>query len=111
MKIEELYDIKDPHVIVLMGIAYDNKEELLKDMNEWAKEVGFFTNENTNFTDFDVVETGLERTDIVITVKNGFVNHLKRIEYRPMGWVWLVDYINNYIEEHDDYTEEEEDDE
>ena len=36
MKIEELYDIKDP-VIVLMGISYDNKEELLKDMNDWAK--------------------------------------------------------------------------
>ena len=110
MKIEELYDIKDP-VIVLMGIAYDNKEELLKDMNEWAKEVGFFTNSDTKFTDFDVVETGLERTDILIKVENGFVNPLKRIEYRPMGWVWLVDYINNYIEEHDDYTEEEEDDE
>ena len=27
-----------------------------------------------------------------------------------MGWVWLEDYINNYIEEHDDCTEEEEDD-
>ena len=110
MKIEELYDIKDP-VIVLMGISYDNKEELLKDMNDWAKEVGFFTNADTNFTDFDVVETGLERTDIVITVKNGFIKPLKRIEYRPMGWVWLEDYINNYIEEHDDYTEENDDDE
>ena len=100
MKIEELYDIKDP-VIVLMGISYDNKEDLLKAMNEWAKDVGFFTNADTNFTDFDVVETGLERTDIVITVKNGFM----------MGWVWLEDYINNYIEEHDDYTEENDDDE
>lgn len=109
MKIEELYNIKDPHVIVLMGISYDNKEELLKDMNEWAKEVGFFTNENTKFTDFDVVETGLERTDIVIKVENGFVNHLKRIEFRPMGWVWLVDYINNYIEEEDDCIEEDDD--
>ena len=108
MKIEELYNIKDPHVIVLMGIAYDNKEELLKNMNEWAKEVEFFTNENTNFTDFDVVETGLERTDIVIKVENGFIKPLKRIEYCPMGWVWLEDYINNYIEEHD-YTEEEDD--
>lgn len=109
MKIEELYNIKDT-VIVLMGISYDSKEELLKDMNEWAKEVGFFTNKNTEFTDFDVVETGLERTDIVITVKNGFIKPLKRIEYRPMGWVWLEDYINNYIEE-DDYTEENDDDE
>lgn len=110
MKIEELYDIKDQHVIVLMGIAYDNKEDLLKGMNDWAKEVGFFTHENTEFTDFEEVETGLERTDIVITVKNGFIKPLKRIEYCPMGWVWLEDYINNYIEE-DDYTEEEEDDE
>ena len=108
MKIEELYNIKDP-VIVLMGISYDNKDELLKAMNEWAKEVGFFTNENTKFTDFDVVETGLERTDIVIKVENGFIKPLKRIEYRPMGWVWLEDYINNYIEEHDDYTEENDD--
>ena len=78
-------------------------------MNDWAKEVEFFTNADTNFTDFDVVETGLERTDIVITVKNGFIKPLKRIEYRPMGWVWLEDYINNYIEEHDDYTEENDD--
>ena len=39
MKIEELYDIKDPHVIVLMGIAYDNKEELLKDMKPVLKEL------------------------------------------------------------------------
>ena len=109
MKIEELYNIKDHHVIVLMGISYDNKEELLKDMNEWAKEVGFFTNKNTEFTDFDVVETGLERTDTVIKVENGFIKPLKRIEYRPMGWVWLEDYINNYIEEHDDYTEEDDD--
>ena len=109
MKIEELYNIKDPHVIVLMGISYDSKDDLLKDMNDWAKEIGFFTNSNTKFTDFDVVETGLERTDIVIKVENGFVNYLKRIEYRPMGWVWLVDYINNYIEEHDDYTEENDD--
>ena len=108
MKIEELYDIKDP-VIVLMGIEYNNKEELLKGMNEWAKEVGFFTHADTKFTDFDVVETGLERTDIVIKVENGFVKPLKRIEYRPMGWVWLEDYINNYIEEHDDYTEEDDD--
>ena len=106
MKIEELYDIKDP-VIVLMGIAYDNKEELLKDMNEWAKEVEFFTNADTNFTDFDVVETGLERTDIVIKVENGFIKPLKRIEYRPMGWVWLVDYINNYIEEEENECDDE----
>ena len=48
-----------------------SKEELLKDMNDWAKEVEFFTNADTNFTDFDVVETGLERTDIVIKVENG----------------------------------------
>ena len=106
MKIEELYDIKDP-VIVLMGISYDNKEELLKDMNDWAKEVGFFTNADTNFTDFDVVETGLERTDIVIKVENGFIKPLKRIEYRPMGWVWLVDYINNYIEEEENECDDE----
>lgn len=106
MKIEELYDIKDP-VIVLMGISYDNKEELLKAMNEWAKEVGFFTNADTKFTDFDVVETGLERTDIVITVENGFIKPLKRIEYRPMGWVWIEDYINNYIEEEDNECEDE----
>lgn len=106
MKIEELYNIKDHHVIVLMGISYDNKEDLLKDMNDWAKEVGFFTNKNTEFTDFDVVETGLERTDIVIKVENGFVNPLKRIEYRPMGWVWLVDYINNYIEEEENECDE-----
>ena len=84
MKIEELYNIKDP-VIVLMGISYDNKEELLKDMNDWAKEVGFFTNSDTKFTDFDVVETGLERTDIIVKVKNGFIEPLKRIEYRPMA--------------------------
>ena len=106
MKIEELYNIKDP-VIVLMGIAYDNKDELLKAMNEWAKEVGFFTHADTKFTDFDVVETGLERTDIVITVENGFVNPLKRIEYRPMGWVWIEDYINNYIEEEENECDDE----
>ena len=106
MKIEELYNIKDP-VIVLMGISYDNKEDLLKDMNEWAKEVGFFTHADTKFTDFDVVETGLERTDIVITVENGFVNPLKRIEYRPMGWVWIEDYINNYIEEEENECDDE----
>ena len=105
MKIDELYDIKDP-VIVLMGISYDNKEDLLKDMNDWAKEVGFFTHADTKFTDFDVVETGLERTDIVITVENGFIKPLKRIEYRPMGWVWLEDYINNYIEEEENECDE-----
>ena len=107
MKIEELYNIKDP-VIVLMGISYNNKNELLKKMNDWAKEVGFFTNADTNFTDFDVVETGLERTDIVIKVENGFVNPIKRIEYRPMGWVWLDDYINNYIEEEENECEDDE---
>ena len=107
MKIEELYNIKDPHVIVLMGISYDNKDELLKAMNEWAKEVGFFTHADTKFTDFDVVETGLERTDIVIKVENGFVNPLKRIEYRPMGWVWIEDYINNYIEEEENECDDE----
>ena len=76
MKIEELYDIKDP-VIVLMGISYDNKEKLLKGMNDWAKEVEFFTNADTEFTDFDVVETGLERTDIIVKVENGFIEPIK----------------------------------
>ena len=94
MKIEELNNKKG---IVLMGIAFDDKESLIKDINEWSKEVNFFTTENTHISDFEVIETPLnDRTDIMCLVEgDGFVNPIKRIEFRSMGWVWTEDYVGN----------------
>ena len=94
MKIEKLNP--STKAIILMGISFNDKESLIKEMNEWADEVKFFDG-NAHFTDFEVIENpGHERQDIVCTYDGvGIINPFKRIEYRGMGWVWIEDYLGN----------------
>lgn len=83
--------------IILMGIEYNDPQELIKDMNEWAEEEGFFTKPGTMFETIEKIETPLGRTDILCKVKGpGFVNPLKRLQCREMGWIWVEDYIGNH---------------
>lgn len=92
--------------LVLMGIDYTTKEELLADMNEWAKDVGFFCSEG-KFTDFEKIYNHTnERTDILVK-HTGTVNPIKRLEYSTMGWKWLEDYKNEYVEENEENEENE----
>lgn len=78
--------------LVLMGIKWDSKEDLIDEMNDWNDSEKFIP--DGEFVDFEEIETGLARTDILVK-HTGTVNPFKRIENRDMGWVWLSDYIGN----------------
>lgn len=92
-------DLKDKgYGLILMGIKWNSKKELIDEMNDWNDSEKFIP--NGKFTDFDEIETDLDRTDILVK-HTGNVNPLKRIENRDMGWVWLEDYLGNRYYEYE----------
>ena len=95
---KSIEDLKGKYGLILMGIAYDNKDSLIKEINEWNKETKFIP--NGEITDIEEIENLIkDRCDILVT-HTGVVNPIKRIEYAGMGWKWAEDYIaNRYYEE------------
>lgn len=92
---KSLNDLKGKYGLILMGIAYDNKNDLIASINEWNKEVGFI--QNGEVTDIEEIENRSKNRNDILVSHTGVVNPIKRIQYADMGWKWAEDYLNNKL--------------
>lgn len=92
---KSLNDLKGKYGLILMGIAYDNKNDLIASINEWNKEVGFIP--NGEVTDIEEIENRSKNRNDILVYHTGVVNPIKRIQYADMGWKWAEDYLKNKL--------------
>ena len=62
-------DLRGKYGLILMGIKYDNKQDLINEMNSWNKEIGNAFIHDGEFVDFEEIYTLNGRTDILINTQ------------------------------------------